>query len=113
MTKYELYIDRKAGTNGKAEIEYIELEGKTILEAMAEADKIWEADGNIYLARIMERFGKTERESVADSTWKYSYFKAVLARRSFGWHINDSEHGENEHIAKMTETPFDKWMAIA
>jgi hypothetical protein len=90
--KFVLYIDRKAGS--KAPYEYKTMTATDLETAIAEADAQW--NDEIYLMRIMRKEGKTENGDGC----KVEKYRATLARRSFGWHLNNTANAEGEHYAK-------------
>ena len=90
--KYILYIDRKAGS--KAPYEYITMQATDLEAAIAEADARWTDE--IYLMRIMKMEGKVEKGEGR----RIEKYRATLARRSHGWHLNTAANAEGEHFAK-------------
>ena len=103
--KYTLSIDYKAATNKG--LEYITMEAKNELEAMAEADSKW--NDEIYMMQIMKQDGKMDRTN----GWKVTKYTAVLARRSHGWHLNNSENAEAPHSVHhyIPKNPAYAWFA--
>ena len=99
---YVLYTDHKAGT--KKNDGYKLMEAKNLLDAMAEADKEWNDD--CYLMRIMEQDGKTERVVKGRDGFSCTLYTAKLARRSYGWHLNNHENAEGEHSVKRFVNRF-------
>lgn len=93
--KYLLYIDYVSAD--PRVMEYRNMEASNLLDAIEEADKAWdELDGSVYLMRIMEATSKIYKK-------EYGYgqkFKAVLCRRSFGWHLNTHKNSESYHIVE-------------
>lgn len=98
MTKYIIYIDYKADytANGGKDYEYIKAEAKNLLDAIAEADALY--NENVYLIRVMESVTKPTK--VGD--YRAQTYHAVLAKRSAGWHRNTEEYSENVHMAMRT-----------
>lgn len=101
--KYIIYIDYKADytANGGKDSEFIKSEAKTLLDAIAEADALY--NGNVYLIRIMEAITKPSK--VED--YSAQTYHAVLAKRSAGWHSagwhrNTEEYNEGVHLAMRT-----------
>lgn len=90
--KYTLCIDYKAGT--KKGLDYSSLEAANVLDAMSEADRRWTED--VYMMQIMQKAGKTERKN----GWRIEEYSAILARRSYSWHLNDKEHHEAPHSVR-------------
>ena len=90
--KYILYIDYKA-TSGKI-YEYKEMTAKTLIEAIGEADKIYNPE-TVYLMKILEKSGKVEKEN----GYKVQLYKAIMCKR-YDWHLNNDENGEAEHNAR-------------
>ena len=101
--KYTLSIDYKAATNKG--LEYITMESKNELEAIAEADSKWNEE--IYMMRIMKKDGNVERKN----GWKITKYTAILARRSHGWHLNNNENSEASHsvIHYIPKNPKHAW----
>lgn len=87
--KYALCIDYKAATNKG--LNYMTMEAKNELEAMAEADSKW--NDELYMMQIMKQDGKIERTN----GYKIAKYVAILARRSFGWHLNNEQNAEAPH----------------
>lgn len=108
---YVLYIDYKAGT-GEPGYLYVSLKAKTLLEAIAEADKWSRID--IYLMRIMEKDGRSEIDQLA---WRKQIYTAILCRRSSGWHLNTTEYSEQTHkVYRYYKTVDDRhyeWFDLA
>lgn len=91
--KYVLYIDyRVTAGNG---CEYIKMNAKNILEAIEEADEVYNNE-TMYLIRIMEKSGKIEKINSHETR---QLFTALECKRSYegGWHRNDTKHGENSN----------------
>ena len=91
--KYALYIDYRA--TEKKGYEYIKMNAKNILEAIEEAEKVYNPE-TMYLIRIMEKSGKIER---VNSHETHQLYTALECKRSHagGWHRNDTEHGEDNN----------------
>ena len=100
--KFTLCIDYKAAT-GKG-LEYIQMNATKILDAISEADGMW--NDEIYMMQIMEKEGKTERMDWS----RVTTYRAVLARRSYGWHLNNKQNSEAEH--KVTHTVLNRNSAV-
>lgn len=100
MEKFIAYIDYKAGYKADCgkDFEYVPLNAKSLIEAIAEVDTMW--NDKIYLIRIMQKDGKIEK--VED--YKTERYKAILCRRSYGWHQNTEEYSESEHVVKKCYT---------
>jgi len=96
--KYIIYIDYKADytANGGKDSEFIKAEAKTLLDAIAEADALY--NGNVYLIRIMEKDGKASRANGCTA----QLYRAILCKRSAGWHRNTEEYSEGTHLAYHT-----------
>lgn len=103
--KFALYIDYKK--NG---LDYRVMEAKTLEEAIEEAEKLWNSEEH-FLMRIMKKVGKIEKED----DFKVETFKAVLCKRSHGWHLNNEENSESEHFAKRyyTNTGFENFEIVS
>lgn len=87
--KFVLCIDYKAATNKG--LEYMVMDAKNELEAIAEADSKW--NDEIYMMQIMKQDGKVDRTN----DWRVTKYTAILARRSHGWHLNNKENSEADH----------------
>lgn len=98
MKKYIIYIDYKANyeTNGGESYKYINAKAKNLLEAIAEADTMY--NENVYLIRIMESLANPAKAG----EYSAQIFRAVLAKRSAGWHRNIEEYYENAHRIMKT-----------
>lgn len=84
--KYILLVDFKSSPR----LEYKDLYAKDLYDAIEEADTYFGED--IYLLKICEKYSKTVRNEGAKTT----NYRAILCKRSVsGWHINNSENGEN------------------
>lgn len=95
--KYVLYIDYRAiETKG---YEYRAMTAKNFKEAIEEAEKIYDPE-TMYLIRIMEKEGKVYTENGC----KNQNYRAIECKRSCkcGWHANNSENSEEEHIARRS-----------
>lgn len=90
--KFVLYIDYLAGSTSYT---YIPMQAKSLEAAISEADEHW--SDNIYLARIMKQYGKAEKR---EGCKKVETYRALLCRRSFGWHLNNAANSEGEHFAE-------------
>ena len=101
--KFVLYIDYKAMlTNANNErFSYTAMTAKTLEEAIAEADKLW--DAGIYLMRIMKKTSKGNAKYGVDT------YEAVLCRRSYGWHLNNKDNSENHHAVNHFKTKYGEW----
>lgn len=77
-------IDKKAS----AGFEFVELNAKEIVTAMAEADTLM--NETVYLIKIVKKVGKIEKVD----NLKTEKYEAVITNRGNGWHVNDYEHGE-------------------
>lgn len=94
---FAIYTDYRA--NKKVPYEYELIQADDLLEAIYKADELWkvkteEDEKAVYLMRIMQKEGKTERKE----GYREEKYRAVLCRRSFGWHLNDAANSEGEHI---------------
>ncbi|MBQ6840434.1 MAG: hypothetical protein IJO45_07045 [Oscillospiraceae bacterium] len=94
--KFVIYTDYRA--NKKTPYEYELIEAADLLEAIYKADELWKVkteddEKAVYLMRIMQKEGKTERKE----GYREEKYRAVLCRRSFGWHLNDMKNSESEH----------------
>ena len=96
--KYIIYIDYKADytANGGKDSEFIKAEAKNLLDAIAEADALY--NENVYLIRIMEKDGKAAKENGCTA----QLYKAILCKRSAGWHRNTESESEQIHLAYHT-----------
>lgn len=90
MKKYIAIIDYASNT-GKG-FEHVELEAKNALEAMDEAAKLKSED--VYLIKIAEKFGRTEKREGA----KRTKYKEILCCRSSGWHTCTGKNCETSSI---------------
>ena len=95
--KYVLYIDYRA--NSVKPYEYRTMNAKNFREAIEEAEKIYNSE-TMYLIRIMEKEGKV----YSANGCKNQNYRAVECKRSCkgGWHANNSENSENEHIVRRS-----------
>ena len=102
--KFIIYTDYMS--EAKKSYEYLPMIAKNLEEAIEEADRaIAENNEPIYLTRIMKKVGKVTKEE----NYKREDFEAVLCRRSYGWHRNTAENGENEHRAKRCYSKDFEW----
>ena len=112
MTDYILYIDYKANVPGCGYL-YTRLNATDLVAAMCEAEKQWYSQ-DVYLMRIMEKVGKSEKDQ---GTWRKQKYNAILCRRSGWWFANDKDHYEQEHkIFRYNGTGKNKeyeWFEIA
>lgn len=95
--KYILYIDYMSNSTApmaRVGYQYIPMMASNLMDAIIEADQAFDPN-NHYLIRIMEKCGKVEKLS---GIWKAPY-KAILCRRSHGWHQNTAAYCEDEHYA--------------
>lgn len=106
MKKFVIYTDNKSNSKTPTDpgYEYKLIEAEGIEEAIEIADSMWN-DG-IYLMRIMKKVGKIQKE---DGEWRAETYEAVLARRSFGWHLNNEKNSECRHVAKRHYTNSRKY----
>ena len=88
--KYALYIDYKESYK----YEYRTLMVNSLEGAISEADKLYDADEH-FLLRIMKKDSAVER----DGYLRKAVYKAILCKRSHGWHLNNTENCESEHLA--------------
>ena len=112
--KYLLYLDYTV--EGKERLkrfngyDYFPLNGKTLEEAIEEADEKWnelnnwmDNTRNIYLMRIMAKSGNIVTPHLAG--YKYEPYTAILCKRSCGWHRNIKQNSEEKHVVnKCWET---------
>lgn len=103
MKKFVIYIDYKADYKAGG-YEYTAIDAENIEGAMEVADGMW--NENIYLMRIMKQEGKTQRLVKGRNGFSVTKFTAVLARRSFGWHLNNKANSEGEHSVNRFENRF-------
>ena len=95
MEKFVVYVDYKSYYRKYGfKFEYVPLNAKSIIEAIAEADMMW--NEKIYRIRIMKKFGKIGKEG----DYKTQKYKAILCRRSYGWYPNTEEYYEHEHFVE-------------
>ena len=100
--KYLVYKDYLAGEHYLG-YDYQLIEAADDFEAVSIADSIWKEESHkLYLMRILKKAGKVR--SGFSKGWKEQDYKAVICKRSekCGWHKNDAEHCENEHIITLT-----------
>lgn len=105
-TKYILCIDYKA--NVKNGFEWAEIDARSEMDAMAKADEILSSKENVYLAKILKKIGavhKNEGAVCAD-------YVTILCRRSCGWIINDSIHGEYTWTATKYAIKGSWWVEV-
>ena len=93
---FVIYTDYRA--NKKVPYEYELIQAADLLEAIYKADELWKVkteddEKAVYLMRIMQRESKAERKD----GYREEKYRAVLCRRSFGWHLNSPEYSEGEH----------------
>lgn len=105
MTKYIAVIDYNAAL--KKGFGHIQLEAKTLLDAMNEAEKLLTDD--VYLVDIAEKSGKTEKVDGGKET----LFTDILRNRGNGWHRCDAAHGEYPAIWKMFQAKWGECFEIA
>lgn len=74
MTKYIIFTDHKSGFNSNDR--YIELEAKTLLDAIIEAGKISIHDDNLYCVCLYEKVGKDTYTQIMKSYNGISFFPA-------------------------------------
>lgn len=105
--KYVLYVDYRA--NEARSYEYKMLDAKNMVEAVSEADKIYNPS-KMYLVRIMERRGKVEKIAGVSTR----VYEAMLCKRSLtgGWHENISENSESEHCARYFYMKNISWFEV-
>ena len=113
--KYVLYIDYTYDGGKKLQkesgIEYIQMDAKTIEEAIEEADALWlelnenKLDAyNVYLMRIMVKDGK-----ITCNHGKYTEpYRGVMCKRLCGWLRNTKQNGENNHVVNKCWNKTDK-----
>ena len=92
--KFLIYTDYKANEGPVCGYSYEPIEAKDILEAIEIADRKF--SNRVYLMQIMQKVGKIEKDEIV----RIETYKAVLCRRSFGWHRNTKENSETEHIVE-------------
>lgn len=97
MKKFVVYIDYVAGKGPKCGYSYELIDAADLLEAIRIADNKF--SDRVYLMRIMEKQGKIRIDKESGG-WKVETYKAILSRRSTGWHRNTIENAENEHTAE-------------
>lgn len=95
MKKYIAVVDFKASV--KSGFEHVELNAKTVLEAMDEAFKLKTEE--VYLVKIAEKVGKTEKREGA----KRTNYKEILCCRSNGWHPCTEENSESSSVWQRAE----------
>lgn len=98
MIKYIAVIDYRANY-GKG-FDHKELNATNIFDAMNEAEKLKTEE--VYMVRIAEKFGKSEKREGA----KRTKYREVLANRSGGWHTVDESHSECQYVWERAEYPF-------
>lgn len=96
--KFTVMIDYKAGI--KNGFDYVQLEAKNLIDAIAEADSLW--TDSIYLMKIMQKVSKIETALFGQV--KYETYKAVLCRRSYGWHLCNAVNSEQATVV------YKKWL---
>ena len=92
--KFIIYIDYR--TYHKAvDVDYIEINSKTLEEAIVVADQMWDAEKH-YIIKIMKKTSKVITPYKAG--YKFEEYTAILARRiTGGWHLINEENSEQEH----------------
>lgn len=101
IAKFCMYVDFKGeGT------EIVELNAKSVCDAMNEAEKLLETKNDVYLSRIMQKTGKVTRSNDIS----YADYHVLLCNRTNGWHVNDAEHGEGDIMMKIAKYKNDVWM---
>jgi hypothetical protein len=111
MNKYILYIDYCARKGPRCGWEYIKCDTTNLAYVLDQAEEFYHKNGgseNIYLIRIMERFSKAKKD--ADGVHR-TPFKAILCKRSEkgGWHLNNEQYFENEHVAHWCRKYDAEW----
>lgn len=108
--KYALYIDYRS--TEKKGYEYLKMNAKNILEAIEEADKVYNPE-TMYLIRIMEKSGKIERVSSHET---HQLYIALECKRSHagGWHTKKTYdvavYGEDV-VENMTIAELDAYLS--
>ena len=95
MKKYIAIVDFKSTV--RKGFDHVELNAKTILEAMDEASKLKTED--VYLVKIAEKIGKIEKREGA----KRAKYTEILCFRSFGWHPCNSDNCESSSVWERAE----------
>lgn len=107
--KFTVMIDYKAGI--KNGFDYMQLEAKNLIDAIAEADSLW--TDSIYLMKIMQKVSKIETECFGQV--KNEKYEAVLCRRSYGWHLCNADNCERATVVYkkwLTNNRNDIWYEI-
>ena len=99
--KYVLYIDYRASYKPLTS-EYRKLDGKTLSDAILEADAQYNPD-TMYLMRIMVKAGKAEK---VESDIKRTVYRAKFERRTRWTETNA------EHVVGYYKAPFAEWFEI-
>lgn len=95
MKKYIAIVDFKnAARKG---FDHVELNAKTILEAMDEAAKLKTEE--VYLVKIAEKSGRTEKREGA----KRVRYTEILCCRSYGWHPCNRDNCESSSVWERAE----------
>ena len=108
MKKYVLYIDYLTEMLPKT-IEYKELEAKTIMQAIEEADELHDSE-SMYLVRIMIKQGKQYTQTIEGNGWtekqKVQNYTPIMEKRCH-WH----EYKENNIWANVSHivSSFGDW----
>lgn len=95
MKKYIAIIDFASRT-GKM-FSHVELNAKTVLEAMDEAEKLKNDD--VYLVKIAEKTGRTEKKEGA----KRTKYEEILCCRSHGWKPCTDKNSESSNTWERAE----------
>lgn len=98
MIKYIAVIDYRASL--RKGFDHKALIATNIFDAMNEAENLKTED--VYMVRIAEKFGKSEKREGA----KRTKYREVLANRSGGWHTVDDAHSECQCTWERAEYPF-------
>lgn len=104
MTKYIAVIDYNAAL--KKGFGHIQLEAKTLLDAMSEAEQYM--DDTVYLVRIAEKNSKARKIS----DYKKTLFTEILTNRGNGWHRNGDAHSESTTTWAMYQAKYSTWYDI-
>lgn len=105
VTKYLLYIDYKS--NSKITSEWLELDARSEMDAMAKADEVLNFKENVYLAKVLVKTSRAYRKDGA----LCNDYKTILCKRS-GWIINDDAHGEYTWTATKYAIKGSWWVEV-
>ena len=99
MKDFIAIVDYRAGNRP---FSVVELKSKDIIEAMNEAEKLF--NESVYLVKLAKRTCK----AVKTDYGKDYHYLTTLCNRGHGWHANDYEHGESsfEVVISVTTNGF-------